>query len=312
MVSLKRILPLVLLTLSLTSPLALGQIERDPREKCIKNLFFNPNVGSEEIRKVVVLSLRSEGEGEKHAAEVTDLLVTTLRTVQKYEILPPQDLEGILRERGVDLTQIHHYNQAVEVGKSLGIDGVLMGSLSQFGVMGGKAQFGINLRMIRIPRGNTAWSMSCSSRGKPKELRSIARGGIESIVRTLVQRWQSDKAIIAWGIKLEPLKASVGRSTVTLRVFRYRETEIEEYIVARSTSEFGPYNLIKRMSIRRRAFASFKDRDVQAGQSYFYRYRVLTKQGFLSPFSEAIEARVGKRQERPIPLPQRDWGDDDQ
>lgn len=295
MVSLKKILPFVLLALSLISPLALGEIERNPPEKCIKSLFFNPNVGLEEIRKVVVLSIRSEGEGEKHASELTALLVRTLRTVQKYEILPPQNLEGIMGERGVDLKQLHHYNQAVEVGKSLGADGLLMGSLSQYGVMGEKAQFGINLRMIRIPSGNTAWSMSCSSRGKPKELQSIARGGIESIVRTLVQRWQSDKAIIAWGIKLEPLKVSVGRRSVTLRVSRYRETEIEEYIVARSASEFGPYYVIKRMSIRRRSSASFKDRDVQAGENYFYRYRVLTKQGFLSPFSEAIEAAVGRR-----------------
>lgn len=315
MVRLRRMRALVPLMVFLAPALALGQIKGDQREKCIKNLFFNPKVGSEEIRKVVVLPLRSAEEGEKQATEVTDLLVTHLRTVHKYEILPPQDLNGLVRKRGMDRRQIDHYTHAVEVGKSLGVDGVLMGSLSQFGRMGGTAQFGLNLRMIRIPGGDTAWSLSCSARGKPKELQGISRGGIESIVRTLVQRWQSDKAIIAWGINLEPLKISSGRRKITLRVPRYREADIEEYIVARSTSESGPYTVLKRLNIRRRASASFKDGDVQAGQSYFYRYRVLTKQGFLSPFSAAIEARVGKGEKRkaqPQPRRQGDWGDDEQ
>jgi hypothetical protein len=293
--SLSKGVLLIPLILSLSSSISLGQVERDPREKDIKNLFFNPKVGSDEIKRVVVLPIHSEEEGLRYAPGITDLLVKSLRTVGKYDMLPTQDLKGLVEERGMDWIKIHHYTQALGIGKSLGVDGVLMGSLSEYGSMGGRAQFGLNLRMMRIPEGDIAWSMSCSTREKPKEMRSIANKGIESIIRTLVHAWKSDRATIAWGINLQPLKASGRRRKIKLRVPKYRETEIEEYIVTRSTAESGPYKVIKRFSMGRKASLSFNDKDAQGGFTYFYRYRVLTKEGFLSPFSTAVEASVRKR-----------------
>ena len=148
--SLNRIMPLIPLILSLSFSISLGQIERDP-EKNIKNLFFNPRVSSEEIKRVVVLPIHSEEEGLRYAPRITDLLLANLRTVRKYDILPAQDLKGLVEERHMDWARIHHYTQAVEIGTSLGVDGVIIGSLSQYGRMRDRAQFGLNLRMIRIP-----------------------------------------------------------------------------------------------------------------------------------------------------------------
>ncbi len=130
-------------------------------------------------------------------------------------------------------------------------------------------------------------------------MENIPNTGIESIIRTLVHTWKSDRATIAWGINLHPLKASGRRRKIKLRVPKYRETEIEEYIVTRSTAESGPYKVIKRFSIGRKASQSFNDKDAQAGFTYFYRYRVLTKEGFLSPFSAAVEASLRKAPPRP-------------
>ncbi|UCD70786.1 MAG: fibronectin type III domain-containing protein [Syntrophobacterales bacterium] len=293
--SLQRLISLIALILSLSFSISFAQIERDPKEKNIKNLFFNPKVGLEEIRKAVVLPIRGGGKGLEHARRtVTHLLVANLRAVQKYDILPAQDLKGLVEEKGMDWTKIHHYDQALEIGKSLGVDGVIMGSLSEYGKMGEKSRFAINIRMIRIPEGDTVWSMSCSTRGKQNEMEKIAKGGIESIIRTLVHRWQSGKATIAWGIKLQPLEASGGYRHITLRVPEYGETEIKEYIVSRATSESGPYKKIKRLSMKRRASLSFKDRNVQADGTYFYRYLVRTKNGFKSPLSETVCAQKKK------------------
>ena len=289
---LNRLVPLTPLIFFLSFSISFGQIERDPKEKDIKNLFFNPRVGSAEIKKVVVLPIDSEGEGLKHVSRITDLLLANLRMVGKYDILPAQDLKDLVEKRGVDWTKIHHYTQALEIGKSLGVGGVIMGSLSEYGRMGERAHFGLNLRMIRIPEGDTVWSMSCSTRGKRREMEKIAREGIESIIRTLILRWQSEEDIIAWGIKLQPLEASGEYRHITLRVPEYPDTEIKEYIVSRSTSESGPYKEIKRLSMKRRASLTFKDDSVQADLTYFYRYRALTEKGFISPFSEAIEASL--------------------
>jgi len=299
MLRLFSIMPLIPLILSLSLSISFGQIERDPKEKNIKRLFFNPKVGAEEIKKVLVLSIHSEREGLKHAPMITDLLVVNLRMVGKYDIIPAQDLKGLVEKKGMDWAKIHHYTQALEIGKSLGVDGVIIGSLSDYGTMGERAHFGLNLRMIRIPEGDTVWSMSCSARGKPKEMEDIAKGAIGSIIRTLVHHWRSDGATIAWGIKLQPLEASGRYHHITLRVPEYGETEIEEYIISRSTSESGPYTEIKRMSTKRRTSFSYKDRDVKTGWTYFYRYLVLTKKGFISPFSKAIPARTKKIPQAP-------------
>jgi hypothetical protein len=296
------LIPLVLLIISLSPSVSFGQTQRDPKEKDIKSLFFNPKVGPEEIKRVAILSIRSEEEGPRHASRIEDLLLTNLKTVGKYAILSTQDVKGLVEKRGMDWTERHQYPKALEIGKSLDVDGVIMGSLSEYGQMGDRTQFGLNLRMIRIPEGDTAWSMSCSTRGKSKEMEGIAKKGIDSIVRTLVHQWKSDKATTAWGIKLQPLKASGGTRYITVRVPKYGETEIKEYIVSRSTSESGPYKAIKRLKQRRRATQSFKDRDVRAGLNYFYRYRVLTRKGFLSPFSEAVKARLASATVKSGPL----------
>jgi len=292
MLRLHRILPLIPLILFLSLSISFGQIERDPKEKNIKSLFFNPRVGSAEIKKILVLPIHSEGEGLKHAPMITDLLVASLRMVQKYDILPAHKLKALVEARGMDWAKIHHYTQALEIGKSLGIDGVIMGSLSDYGRMGERAQFGLNLRMIRIPEGDTVWSMSCSTRGKLREIENIAREGIESIIRTLIHRWQSEEDTIAWGIKLQPLEALGEYHHITLRIPEYTETEIKEYIVSRSTSESGPYKEIKRLSMKRRASLTFKDSGIHADWTYFYRYRALTEKGFISPFSEASKASL--------------------
>ena len=294
--SLNRSMWLIPLILSLSLPICFGQVVRDPKEKEIKNLFFNPRVDSEEIRKVVVLSIRSQGEELQDAHRITDLLVTSLGKVRKYEILPARDLRGLVEKRSMDRTKIHHYTQALEVGKALDVDGVITGSLSEYGRVGQRARFGLNLRMIRIPEGDTVWSMSCSAQGNPKEMESIAKGGIESIIRTLVYRWKSDGATMAWGIKLSPLDALGRYRYITLRVPEYTETGLREYIVSRGTAESGPYTEIKRFRTKRRVSLSFKDRDVQTDSTYFYRYRVITKQGFISPFSGAANART-----KPVP-----------
>ena len=290
-----RLIPLIL---SLSFSISFGQIESGPKEKDIKNLFFNPLVGPEEIKKVVVLPIHSEGEGANHAPRITDLLVANLRIVRKYDIIPAQDLKVLVEKGGMDWAKIHHYTQALEIGKSLGADGVIMGSLSEYGMMGERAQFGLNLRMIRIAEGDTVWSMSCSARGKPKEVQDIANGGIESIIRTLVHRWRLEGDTMAWGIKLPPLEASGRYRHITLLVPKYKGTDIKEYIVSRAASESGPYKEIKRLSMKKGASFSFKDGDIQPDWTYYYRYWVLTKKGFISPFSEATSATT-----RGIPLP---------
>ena len=290
---LTRLLLLISLFLSLSPSTSFSQILRGSQEKSIKNFFFNPKVGGEAVRKVVVLPIHSEGEVVRHASRMTDLLEAGLRTVQKYEIHPTKDLKDFVEARGMDWENIHHYTQTLEIGKSVGVDGVIVGSLSEYGPMGERARFGLNLRMIRIPDGDTVWSMSCSAKGKSREMENVAREGIESVIRTLVHRWQSEKATTAWGIKLQLPEASGRYSHITLRVPEYGETEIKEYIVSRSTSESGPYMEIKRLGTKRKASLSFKDEEVQEGRTYFYRYRVLTKKGFMSPSSKAVEARLG-------------------
>ncbi len=293
-----RLIWLIPLIPFLSFSISFGQIESGPKEKDIKNLFFNPLVGPEEIKRVAVLPIHSEGEGANHAPMITDLLVTNLRIVRKYDIIPGQDLKVLVEKRGMDWGIIHHYPQALEIGKSLGADGVIMGSLSEYGMMGERAQFSLNLRMIRIAEGDTVWSMSCSASGKPKEVKDIANGGIESIIRTLIHRWQSEGDTIAWGIKLPPLGASGRYRHITIVVPEYRGTDIKEYIVSRAISESGPYKEIKRLSTKKGASFSFKDGDIQPDCTYYYRYRVLTIKGFISPFSEAASATT-----RETPLP---------
>jgi hypothetical protein len=118
----------------------------------------------------------------------------------------------------------------------------------------------------------------------------------------LVYRWKSEGATTAWGIKLPPLDALGRYGYITLRVPEYTETGVKEYSVSRSTAASGGYEEIERLRTKRRASLSFKDRDVQTECPYFYRYRVITEQGFISPFSVAARARTKPDPQAPTGL----------
>ena len=288
--SLNRAIPVVLLVLSLSFSVCIGRTKGEGRGKNIRDLFFNPRVGPEEIKKAVILPIRSNDSQRKYASAITDWLTQGFRETQKYDLSVTRELTKLIEEWGMDLEEIHHYTRALEIGKSVGADGVITSSLAQYGIMGERARFGINLRMTRIPEGDTVWSTSCSASGNASEMERIAHEGIESIIQALVSQWQSNQATVAWGMNLEPLQTSGGYRHIAITVPQYRESEIKAYIIERSTSKSGPFKEIKQLSVKKRGSLVFKDGDVKVDRSYFYRYRAVAKSRFTSPFSDVIEA----------------------
>ena len=268
-------------------------------EQHIKAVYFNPTVRSEEIKQICVLP--THGDNRQYTTRASKVLDTALRRLKKYQIVSSQDLSRVIKEKDIDTADLYRYTVVLDLGRSLAVDGVLLSSLGEYGRMGKEARFGLNLRMIRVSEGDTAWSLSCSAVGKAGEIDKVAAEGVESLMAALVDHWQTKEEIVAWGIDLPPLTVSSGYSHIDVTIPLCQESEIKTYLVSRSTSESGPFHEVKELRPSKgKEVLSFRDKDVEMGHSYLYCYRVVTTSGFISPFSGAAEA--GCAAAPPVPM----------
>jgi fibronectin type 3 domain-containing protein len=262
-------------------------------------VYFNPTVRLEEIKQICVLP--THGGNRQYTARAAGVFDTALRRLKKYQIVSSQDLSRVIKEKDIDTADVYCYTVALDLGRSLAVDGVLLSSLGEYGMMGKEARFGLNLRMIRVSEGDTAWSLSCSAVGKAGEIDKVAAEGVESLMAALVDHWQTKEEAVAWGIDLPPLTVSSGYSHIDVTIPLCEESEIKTYLVSRSASESGPFHEVKELrSSKGKEVLSFRDKAVEVGRSYLYRYRVATTSGFVSPFSGTTEA--GCAAAPPVPM----------
>ena len=295
----KRVLLLGAVGLCLLLSSHAVRAKRTSSDPYIKAVYFNPTVGLEEIRKICVLP--SHGDNHHDTTRASNLLDTALRKLRKYQIVPSQDVSAMMADKEIGREDFYRYTVVLDLGRALGVDGVLLSSVGEYGVMAKEARFGLNLRMVRVSEGDTAWSLSCSAVGKAGEIDKIAAEGVESLMATLVEHWKTRNEVVVWGIDLAPLTVSSGYSHIDISIPLQEECDVKTYLVSRSTSESGPFNEVKELrSSQRKEALSFRDKDVEVGRSYLYRYRVATTSGFVSPFSETTEA--GCAVAPPIPM----------
>ena len=127
------------------------------------NVYVAP--GHSAIRKVAVMPFKAETE--LTGSSVSDQVVTELLRTGRYELIERSQIARVLGEQELALAGLSA-GRAAEVGAMLGADGVVIGTVTEYGKMaaGGKtyASVGMACRLIDTKSGKIVWSADIAGR----------------------------------------------------------------------------------------------------------------------------------------------------
>ncbi len=124
----------------------------------------------------------------------SDLFVTELLRTGRYQLVERSQLSSVLSEAEIALSGLSEA-QAIELGQMLGADGVIIGSVDEYGTIAVKgkslAVVGLSVRLIDCNSGRVMWSASLSDCSKYARtpLSSQARTVVRNTVIALSREW---------------------------------------------------------------------------------------------------------------------------
>ena len=150
-----------------------------------------PNVyvarGAEDVQKIAVMPFRAATE--LVGSSVSDLWVTELLQMGRYDVMERSQMSAVLGETEVSLSGLTS-GQAAQVGQMIGAEAVVLGTVSEYEkvAMGGRTYpvVGISARMIDAQTGRILWSVDYSARGSSSStLSRQARAVVQSMAQAL-------------------------------------------------------------------------------------------------------------------------------
>lgn len=132
------------------------------------NVFVSPGGG--DIRKVAIMPFKAATE--LTGTSVADMFITEVLRTRRYELVERSQLKNVLNEAELALSGLS-VSKAAEVGGMLGADGVIIGTVDEYGktAASGAAYpvVGITARMIECSSGKVVWTVSHAGKAKSKQ-----------------------------------------------------------------------------------------------------------------------------------------------
>ncbi len=281
------------------------------------NVFVRPE--RDEITKIAVLPFKAPTE--LIGASVSDMFVTEMLRAKKYTLVERSQMAGVLSETELALAGLSE-SKAVEVGRMLGADAVLIGTVDEYAMQasGGKtyAVAGISTRLIHTMTGQIIWSADLAKKAeKPNTpLSQHGRIVVHEITSGLYHHWVrqksaspvkragvSDSAVsqVVKGIALPSVPQALSASDMGLRevtiAWKPEATSDGKVRVERAESAEGPFVPLDTVPVSR---GRYRDRnDMKDAQVYYYRAVGVGADGQQSRPSNVVESMTAPPPDAP-------------
>ncbi len=114
--------------------------------------------------KIALIDLEPQGVTQDEARAITDRVHNELIQTGKFTVLERSMVEKVLEERGFQLAVGSPNNNIAEAGKILGVERMVVGSVSKLGQL-----YSISLRMIDVSSGEIVASSTADVMSSPIE-----------------------------------------------------------------------------------------------------------------------------------------------
>jgi TolB-like protein len=108
---------------------------------------------------IAVLNLEAKNVNQETADAVADILSTELFNSQRFNVIERQAITRILEEQKLQMTGVTDMSQAVEIGKILNVEKILIGSVSRLG-----ESYIINTRLVNVKSGALELAQNATSK----------------------------------------------------------------------------------------------------------------------------------------------------
>ncbi len=158
-----------------------------------------PQLLSQSKPTIAVLTLEAKNVGQETADAVADILSTELFNCQRFKVIERQAIMRILEEQKLQMTGVTDMGRAVEIGKILNVEKILIGSVSRLG-----ESYIINTRLVDVKTAALEVAQNVTSKRGEDGL----TGAITDLVGKLSQKVQVEGSIIR--IKGEVILVDLG------------------------------------------------------------------------------------------------------
>jgi len=243
--------------------------------------------------KVAVLPFKAPIE--LAGSSVSDFFTTELLLNYKYQMIERGQIENIFKEQALNLSGVTDNSIAVKVGAILGVQGSIIGTISEYGYQQKKSKklpsVGLSIRMIDTTSGKIVWSVSDSQLGSYKtSLSQHAKMMVKNMVTALLRKCREVGDIMATALpKPEIISISGGVRSTTIEWARDGTSLIKGYQILRSTLSEGPYQVAGKKQNNGPQIIRFIDSKLLDSSMYYYKIQGISKTGLLTMPSKNME-----------------------
>ncbi len=108
---------------------------------------------------------KEKGAYDNPSMIIQEKMISGLVNQGIFRVIERQQLEKILAEQKLQMSGMIDNNSAVEIGKMLGADGIMVGSITEYGrTIYPKARLTVNVRVIEVKTGLVKWATEIKGR----------------------------------------------------------------------------------------------------------------------------------------------------
>jgi curli biogenesis system outer membrane secretion channel CsgG len=136
------------------------QLQVAPKEKLSGSIKTLAVMEFADVRQA-----KEKGEYDNPAMIIQEKMISGLVNQGFFRVIERQQLEKVLAEQKLQLSGMIDNSSAVEIGKMLGADGIMVGSITEYGrTIYPKARLTVNVRVIEVKTGLVKWATEIKGR----------------------------------------------------------------------------------------------------------------------------------------------------
>lgn len=238
------------------------------------NAFVSPKARDKIYHKVAVMPFRAPVD--LVGASIADLVATEILKTYKYELIERSQIEQVLQEQSLSMQGVTDSALAMQVGKMLGVQGVIVGTVPEYGMRAVESRelpaVGINIRMIDAATGSIIWTVSDSAIAtKVISLSSFTSHLVESMIAQLFKEWVRTGDLHAANLPSPQIISAQGSlRKAVIEVVADSSGGTKAYLFRRSSTKEGPFSDVGSLPNTKSSPIVFEDKGLLDAETYYY------------------------------------------
>ncbi|MDD5707117.1 MAG: CsgG/HfaB family protein [Kiritimatiellae bacterium] len=285
------------------------------------NVYVSPVEAS--VEKIAIMPFK--GPTDLIGTSVSDMFVTEMLRAGRYTLVERSQMGNVLSESEIALAGLSQ-QKAVEVGNMMGADGVIIGTVDEYGnvARGGKTLpvVGISVRMIHCKSGKVIWSADLAERASDSDttLPQQARQVVHQITAALYVKWgRAPRSSAASAPARAPVAPVVAvpvappdpPTGLKAGDFGLREVTLswiappgaDKVRIERASQADGPFVPVETVSASNQSYTDRGGRTkLDDSATYYYRLVALGQTGLAGKPSAAVESMTAPPPDPPVAL----------